>query len=767
MEASTVRRLDELVPWHAMPAVVPDDYDAGNPLWETVSWEAAAVDTDGKPTPPPPSSYRPDDTESAGASLVSSMDMPTDHVVARLDRGDADTGDAGAETETAVEANAEALAGASAMSGAKPVSTAKTEDDGNASDSEIGGSGRNSRSKGKSESRKGSKTLDPLRALAAEQREADAARRKARERAAAAADAAAAAARKAETAHQRDLLRARFEAERAAREHARARGEGDDESSCESAIKFPIMPFANSKIVLWCGNVYDLAVDVMVTTNNETLSETSGLAGRLLKLAGPELVSECRSREPIRTGEVRETLAGNLPCAYVLHTVAPRFNTKYRTAAENALHNCYRNCLQRVKELELRSIGFCVVHGQKRGFPRAIGTHVAVRTIRRFVEKWHTDIDTIVLCVPNPAEYAVYAAVLPLYFPRSLGEVKLALTQLPEDTGDINGETILEERIIRIRSSFGVRRLRSGPHTRDHKVSRVSRVSSAGPSSSEAEAEYGYEYEYEYAGYEDVDLVAGPILWYEPLLPAPGAGPSGPDMAGSEAWKSKSGGGADQDISDLARMQASPDDVRPRPVLSEADRREAELVRRYQMLLKTAAGMDLSDIEAARVVYLGGHDRAGRRIVVFVGARVSTQPPHLDRILLYTLLLMDSLVSKRYTCVYLHTDSKSENQPDTAWLKKLYSILPPLYKANVNSVVVVHPTFWLKTVMWFAKAFVTAKFFTRIAYCKSLAELFEHVHPSQLELPQHVVGYDEAKYGPLDTRVYGTESPASVSQNVL
>jgi O-acetyl-ADP-ribose deacetylase (regulator of RNase III) len=36
----------------------------------------------------------------------------------------------------------------------------------------------------------------------------------------------------------------------------------------------------------------------------------------------------------------------NLPARYVIHTVGPRYNLKYITAAESALYSCYRNTLQ-------------------------------------------------------------------------------------------------------------------------------------------------------------------------------------------------------------------------------------------------------------------------------------------------------------------------------------------------------------------------------------------------------------------------------------
>ena len=43
-----------------------------------------------------------------------------------------------------------------------------------------------------------------------------------------------------------------------------------------------------------------------------------------------------------KTGEVRVTGGYNLPARYVIHTVGPKYNIKYHTASETALHMCYR-----------------------------------------------------------------------------------------------------------------------------------------------------------------------------------------------------------------------------------------------------------------------------------------------------------------------------------------------------------------------------------------------------------------------------------------
>ena len=53
---------------------------------------------------------------------------------------------------------------------------------------------------------------------------------------------------------------------------------------------------------------------------------------------------------PCRTGEVKLTKGFDLPASNIIHTVGPRYNTKYKTAAESALFNCYRGVLQLARE---------------------------------------------------------------------------------------------------------------------------------------------------------------------------------------------------------------------------------------------------------------------------------------------------------------------------------------------------------------------------------------------------------------------------------
>lgn len=103
-----------------------------------------------------------------------------------------------------------------------------------------------------------------------------------------------------------------------------------------------------------------------------------------------------------------------------------------------------------MKENGLKSIAFQVINSEKRGYPPENGAHIAIRTVRRFLEKYGQSLDLIVFCMDRDEDIVLYSSILPLYFPRSSEEESKVMSLLPEDTGNENGETVIEERKIRI-----------------------------------------------------------------------------------------------------------------------------------------------------------------------------------------------------------------------------------------------------------------------------------------------------------------------------
>lgn len=77
-------------------------------------------------------------------------------------------------------------------------------------------------------------------------------------------------------------------------------------------------------------------------------------------------------------------------------------------------------------------------------------------TIRRFLEHWGQGIESIVFCLSDLLEYNLYHKILPLYFPRNLREEIYSKQELPRDIGNEFGETVIEERKIKISAFPGL-----------------------------------------------------------------------------------------------------------------------------------------------------------------------------------------------------------------------------------------------------------------------------------------------------------------------
>lgn len=228
--------------------------------------------------------------------------------------------------------------------------------------------------------------------------------------------------------------------------------EGPDDSGVRSP--FPHNEDINDKVVLWQGDVALLNCTAVVNTSNETLTDKNPVSDSIFGYAGPELQEEMRKLKGCRTGEAKLTKGFNLAARYIIHTVGPKYKSKYRTAAESSLYSCYRNVLQLAKEQSMSTVGFCVVSTQKRGYPLEDATHIALRTVRRFLESHGSALEKVVFAVTEQEE-ATYLRLLPLYFPRSQWEEQSSLPLLPPDIGNADGEPIVPERQIRISEKPG------------------------------------------------------------------------------------------------------------------------------------------------------------------------------------------------------------------------------------------------------------------------------------------------------------------------
>ncbi|WJZ80133.1 hypothetical protein VitviT2T_000070 [Vitis vinifera] len=465
--------------------------------------------------------------------------------------------------------------------------------------------------------------------------------------------------------------------------------------------RFPVNHEINSKIYLWRGNPWNLEVDAVVNSTNENLDEAHSSPG-LHAAAGPGLAEECATLGGCRTGMAKVTNAYDLPARRVIHTVGPKYAVKYHTAAENALSHCYRSCLELLIENGLQSIAMGCIYTEAKNYPREPAAHVAIRTVRRFLEKQKDKITAVVFCTTTANDTEIYKRLLPLYFPRDKHEEEVAMSKLPADVGDENGETIIDERKIRIKP--------------------LPKKTAPKPPKAPVDLPVS-----------DVGLIRRNSSYLDSYLdPAFMSLIKDPDQRRKEQWEKTAQA---QSGWNCAKLLGFGD--LGGPPLSAAE--EYSLHSRY---LSKANSLNLSEIAEMKIVYRGGVDSEGRPIMVVVGAHFLLRCLDLERFVFHVVKEFEPVIQKPYTIVYFHSAASLQIQPDLGWMRRLQQILGRKHQRNLHAIYVLHPTFGLKAAVFALQLFVDNVVWKKVVYVDRLMQLFRYVPREQLTIPDFVFQHD-------------------------
>ncbi|KAF2597817.1 hypothetical protein F2Q68_00008665, partial [Brassica cretica] len=404
-----------------------------------------------------------------------------------------------------------------------------------------------------------------------------------------------------------------------------------------------------------------------------------------------------------------ETTRRSLFGAGLYQTVGPKYAVKYHTAAENALSHCYRSCLELLIDNGLQrtqfwfytqhySIATDCIYTEAKNYPREPAAHVAIRTVRRFLEKQKDKISAVVFCTTTTSDTEIYKRLLPLYFPRDEHEEEVAISKLPADVGDENGETFIDERKIRIQALPNKPPVRSFPALVERPATDLALLR---------------------RNSNHLDSYLDPA--FMSLI-------KDPDERRKEQWEK------------TAQAQSGFNFVKllgfgdlGEPLLSPAE--EYSLHSRY---LAKANSLNLSEIAEMKIVYRGGVDTEGHPVMVVVGAHFLLRCLDLERFVLYVIKEFEPLIQKPYSIVYFHSAASLQVQPDLGWMKRLQQILGRKHQRNLQEIYVLHPTFHLKATIVAMQLFVDNVVWKKVVYADRLLQLFKYVPREQLTIPDFV-----------------------------
>ena len=165
-----------------------------------------------------------------------------------------------------------------------------------------------------------------------------------------------------------------------------------------------------AKLTAHQGDITKLAVDAIVNAANSSLLGGGGVDGAIHRVAGPDLLVECRSLGGCATGNAKITRGYNLPAKFVIHTVGPVWNGGDQGEIE-LLASCYRRSLEVAADHSLASIAFPAISTGIYGFPIEPAANIAVSTVCQCTEQ-KSSISEVIFCCFSQSDYEIYLQLL-------------------------------------------------------------------------------------------------------------------------------------------------------------------------------------------------------------------------------------------------------------------------------------------------------------------------------------------------------------------
>lgn len=158
------------------------------------------------------------------------------------------------------------------------------------------------------------------------------------------------------------------------------------------------------------GDITRLNVDAIVNAANSSLLGGGGVDGAIHRVAGPELLAECRTLNGCPTGQAKATKGYRLPAKYVIHTVGPVWHGGNCNEPE-LLKSCYLNAMALAVELGCKTVAFPAISTGVYHYPLEQATSIAVAAVREFLTQHPEGPEVIFVCF-NQAAQAAYEAEL-------------------------------------------------------------------------------------------------------------------------------------------------------------------------------------------------------------------------------------------------------------------------------------------------------------------------------------------------------------------
>jgi len=161
------------------------------------------------------------------------------------------------------------------------------------------------------------------------------------------------------------------------------------------------------------GDITKQQVEAIVNAANNSLLGGGGVDGAIHRVAGPELLEECRKLKGCPTGEAKITRGYRLPAKWVIQTVGPIWRGgNYKE--DEYLAKCYQSCFALLEKHLLKTVAFPSISTGAYRFPLERATKIAVTENISFLKRNNFVKKIIFVCFNNRV-YDYYVSELKKY----------------------------------------------------------------------------------------------------------------------------------------------------------------------------------------------------------------------------------------------------------------------------------------------------------------------------------------------------------------
>ncbi|XP_072372719.1 protein prune homolog 2-like isoform X3 [Scyliorhinus torazame] len=192
--------------------------------------------------------------------------------------------------------------------------------------------------------------------------------------------------------------------------------------------------------------------------------------------------------------------------------------------------------------------------------------------------------------------------------------------------------------------------------------------------------------------------------------------------------------------------------VEPIPEYTAEQERTDNRLWRTVVIGEQEHRIDMKAIEPYRtVVSHGGYYSDGlNAIIVFAACFLpeSSLPDYnyiMENLFLYVISTLELLVAEDYMIIYLNGATPRRKMPGFSWMKRCYQMIDRRLRKNLKSFIIVHPSWFIRTILAITRPFISSKFSNKVSYVSSLAELEELIPMQHVQIPETIRKYEEEK----------------------